>query len=129
MVDPIADMLTRIRNAANVQKPTAEFPFSKIKHEIAKIMEREGFISSVELKGRRARKDIVVAIKYEDKQSKIAGLRRVSKPGQRIYVMSSGLKKVKAGLGCAIVSTSKGLMTDKDARKQNIGGELLCEIW
>ncbi|MBI2113424.1 MAG: 30S ribosomal protein S8 [Candidatus Wildermuthbacteria bacterium] len=129
MGDPISDMLTRIRNAKAVLLPQVEVPFSKIKHEIAKILEKERFVQSVDIKGRRTSKDIVLILKYENKVPAISDLKRVSKPGQRIYVMSSELKRVKSGLGIAILSTSKGIMTDKEARRLKIGGELLCQVW
>lgn len=129
MVDPISDMLTRIRNASLVQKPQVEVPFSKIKYEISKILVKEGFIKEVELKARRARKELILTLRYEDKVPVITGLRRISKPGQRIYMGSLDLKKVRGGFGFSIVSTSQGIMTGYEARKQQVGGEVICEIW
>jgi small subunit ribosomal protein S8 len=131
MTDPIADMLNRIRNAQTVSHLTVEVPFSNLKYEIAKILEENGFIEKVEKKGRKTKRTIEIVLKYHDKTPAILGLKRVSKPGQRIYLDSTQIKKVKDGYGMAIISTSKGkgLMTDKEARKQKIGGEVICEVW
>jgi small subunit ribosomal protein S8 len=130
MTDPIADMLNRIKNAQAVSHSTVEVPFSNFKYEIAKILEKHGFIEKVEKKGRKVKRVIVITLKYRDKTPAISGLKRVSKPGQRIYLDSSQIKRVKGGYGMAIISTSKGgLMIDKEARKQRLGGEVLCEIW
>ena len=139
MTDPISDMLNRIRNAQAVQHLTVEMPFSNLKYEIAKTLEKHDFIEKVEKKGRKVKRTIDITLKYlpaealakagHDKIPAISGLKRVSKPGQRIYLDSTKIKRVKGGYGTAIISTSKGLMTDKEARKQKIGGEVLCEIW
>ena len=129
MTDPIADMLNRIKNAQAVSHSTVEVPFSNFKYEIAKILEKHGFIEKVEKKGRKVKRVIVITLKYRDKTPAISGLKRVSKPGQRIYLDSTQIKRVKGGYGMAIISTSKGLMIDKEARKQKLGGEVLCEIW
>lgn len=129
MTDPIADMLNRIKNAQVVDHATVELPFSNLKYEIAKIMEEKGFIEKVEKKGRKAKKTMEIVLKYNDKSPAISGIRRISKPGQRIYLASSEIKRVKGGFGMAIISTSKGIMADKDAKKQKLGGEVLCEIW
>jgi len=128
-MDPITDMLNRIRNAQAILHPTVEAPFSNLKYEIAKILEKQGFIEKVEKKGKKAKKIIEITLKYTDKTPAISGLRRISKPGQRIYQNYQEVKRVKGGYGIAIISTSKGLMTDKEARKQKIGGEVLCEVW
>jgi small subunit ribosomal protein S8 len=129
MTDPISDMLNRIRNAQAVFHPTVEIPFSNLKYEIAKILAKNGFIEKVEKKRRKVKKSIEITLKYENKTPAISGLKRISKPGQRIYSDFRKIKKVKGGYGIAIISTSKGLMTDKEARKQKLGGEVLCEIW
>jgi len=129
MVDPIADMLNRIRNAQAVLHPTVSIPFSSLKYEIAKILKREKFIEKVERKGRKTRKSIEIALKYEDKTPAISGLKRISKPGQKIYLSVKQIKPVRGGYGIAIISTSKGLMTDKETRKNKLGGEVICEIW
>ena len=129
MVDPITDMLNRIRNAQAVLKETVEVPFSNLKYEIAKILEKNGFIEKVEKKGKKTKKIIEITLKYDNKIPAISGLKRISKPGQTIYLGHRKIKRVKGGYGVAIISTSKGLMTDKEARKQKLGGEVLCEIW
>ena len=136
MVDPIADMLTRIRNAQAVQKPSVDIPFSKLKFEIAKVLLKEGFLKEIEQRGRKERKVLEVTLQYEDppggeagKIPMIAGLKKVSKPGQRIYVSSRELLRVKREGGTLLVSTSKGIMTDREARKSRLGGEIICEIW
>ena len=127
--DPIADMLTRIRNAQAVEKPEVEIPFSRIKYEIAKILKQKGFIKDVRKLGRGIRKMIIIDFKYEKDLSAIAGLKRVSKPGQRIYHSAQEIRKVRGGYGMSIISTSQGLMTGREAKSKKIGGELLCEIW
>jgi len=129
MTDPITDMLNRIRNAQAVSHPTVEIPFSNIKYEIAKILEKKGFIEKVEKRGRKAKKSIEVTLKYENGMSAVSSLKRISKSGQRIYLKAKELRPVKDGYGIAIVSTSQGLMTDKEARKKRLGGEVICEIW
>jgi len=128
-MDPIADMLTTIRNAQAVLKETVVVPYSEIKFEIAKVLKKENFIGEIEKKGKKVRKTIEIKLKYKDKQPAISGLKRVSKPGQRIYTAAGKIKGIRGGYGMAIISTSKGLMTDKEARKQNLGGEILCKIW
>ena len=126
MTDPITDMLNRIRNAQAVSHKTVTIPFSKIKLEIAKILEKQGFITGLEKKGRTTKKTIEVTLKYP---SVMLGLRRVSRPGQRIYAGSKEIRSSKGKYGLVIVSTPKGLMTGGDARKNNLGGEVICEIW
>ena len=130
ITDVVADMLTRIRNANSAKHETVEIPASNLKKAIANILLEEGYIKAVDVIDDGKQGIIKVTLKYgENKQRIIQGLRRVSKPGLRIYAASADLPKVKNGLGIAIVSTSKGLMTDKAARKQNIGGEVLAFIW
>ena len=129
MTDPISDMLNRIKNAQGAGKPTLEIPFSNVKYEIAKILDREGFIEKAETKGRKINKVIEIELKYQDKVPAISGTKKISKPGQRIYLGYHGIKRVKGGYGTAIISTPKGLMTDKEARKNKLGGEVICEIW
>ncbi|MFH1894910.1 MAG: 30S ribosomal protein S8 [Patescibacteria group bacterium] len=128
-MDQISEMLTAIRNAQAVLKPTAVVPFSDFKCEIIKIMEKEGFLQKFEKKGKKNKKTIEIALKYKNKVSVISGLRRVSKPGQRIYISYGKIRPVKNGYGIAIISTSKGLKTNKEAKSQKVGGELICEIW
>ncbi len=129
MVDPITDMLNRIRNAQAVLKTQVSLPFSNLKYEIAKILEKEAFIKRVEKKGKKNKKTIEIILKYDDKTPAISGLKRISKPGQRIYFPAKKIKKVKGGYGIAIISTPRGLMTDKEAKKQRLGGEIICEVW
>jgi len=126
---PIADMLNRIRNAQAVQKETVEVPFSNMNLEIAKILEKNDFVGKAEKKGKKMKKIIEIDLKYDGKAPAVSGLKIVSRPGQRIYVQSKNIKIVRGGYGISIVSTSKGLMTNKEAKKKKVGGELICEIW
>ena len=128
-MDVISDMLNRIKNAQAVGKPTAEIPFSNLKYEIAQLLVKMGFIEGVDKKGKKSKRTFEVTLKYQDKTPAILGIKRISKPGQRIYLPSRRIRKVKGGYGMSMVSTSKGLMTEKEARKQRIGGEILFEIW
>lgn len=130
-MDPIADMITIINNAQAVgKKQIVVFPYSNFKFEILELLKREGFIEDVQKKGRVAGKKIVVDLKYdEDGKPAIAKIRKISKQGQRIYAPVSRLKPVKSGYGVSIVSTSKGLMTNKQAKKQKVGGEVVFELW
>lgn len=126
--DPIADMLTRIRNAAAAQKSELVLPYSKFKANLAQLLLKEGFISGVsEVAG--THKMLQINLKYSDGESVIAGIKRVSKPGQRIYLPSDKLPRTNSGYGVTVVSTSKGLMTDRQARKDKVGGEVVCQVW
>ncbi|PKM79458.1 MAG: 30S ribosomal protein S8 [Firmicutes bacterium HGW-Firmicutes-13] len=130
MTDPIADMLTRIRNANNVHHDQVEIPASKLKLSLAQILKNEGFIRDYEYQKDSKQGVIRVYLKFTSKKERvITGLKRISKPGLRVYVNKDELPKVLGGLGIAIVSTPKGLMTDKEARKSGVGGEVLCYIW
>ena len=130
ITDVVADMLTRIRNANTAKHETVEIPASNLTKAIAKILLDEGYIKAYEVTDDNKQGVITITLKYgENKQRIIQGLRRVSKPGLRIYASSQELPKVKNGLGVAIISTSKGIMTDKEARKQNVGGEVLAFVW
>ena len=131
MSDPIADMLTRIRNANTAKHDTVDVPASKMKVAIADILLKEGYIKKYDIEEIGGFKTIRIALKYgKDKNEKIiTGLKRISKPGLRVYANSSDLPKVLGGLGIAIVSTNKGVITDKEARKQNVGGEILAFVW
>jgi len=130
MTDPIADMLTRIRNAAQVSHETVEIPSSKLKVELAKVLKEEGYITDFEVKAAGKFNVINITLKYdENKKSVITKLQRVSKPGLKTYSKAKNLEKVLGGLGIAIVSTNKGLMTDRKARKENVGGEVLCYVY
>ena len=134
MTDPIADMLTRIRNALAIKKPEIVLPYSKVKFNIANVLEKEKLIEKVETidatKSKTGFKQLKFKLMYDkDNQSVISTLKRISKPGQRIYVKKDKIPKVLNGLGMNILSTSKGLMTGQDAREKNLGGELICEIY
>ncbi len=129
VTDPIADMLTRIRNALMAKKEEVRIPASRMKREIARILKEEGFIEDFYVEDKGVQGEIVIKLKYYKGESVIRGLRRVSKPGRRIYVSKEELPKVLGGLGIAVISTSKGVMTDKECRKLGIGGEYICEIW
>jgi small subunit ribosomal protein S8 len=129
MNDPISDMLTRIRNASAALLPIVDVPYSKMKESIAVILKKEGYISEVNIEGKTTQKALKLKLKYQGKKSVIEGLKRVSTPGLRRYVGATEIPRVRGGLGVAVVSTSEGLMTDNQARKKNIGGELLCYVW
>lgn len=128
MNDPISDMLTRIRNANRALLPAVDVPHSKIKESIAGILKREGYITDFAVEGKTP-KTIKLKLKYQGKKSIIEGLRRISTPGLRRYVGATNIPRVRGGLGVAVVSTSEGLLTDLQARKKNIGGELICYVW
>ena len=128
--DPIADMLTRIRNANMVSLTDVEMPSSKLKVELAKLLKEEGYIVDYEVKENGCFKTLAITLKYDEAgKPVIANLKRVSRPGLRNYCKSKDLPKVLGGLGIAIVSTSKGILTDRKARKENVGGEILCYVW
>jgi len=128
MSDPIADMLTRIRNAGRALRPVVELPHSRLKESVAKILKSEGYVSEVAVDGKPMKK-ITIRLKYNGKKNVIEGLKRVSKPGLRRYVGATEIPRVLGGLGIAVVSTSEGVMTGTQAKKKNLGGELLCYIW
>ncbi len=128
--DPIADMLTRIRNASSSKFKTVDIPASNIKRDIADILFKEGYIKAYEEMKDDAQGVIRISLKYDDKGVKvISGLKRISKPGLRVYASKEELPRVLNGLGIALISTSKGIMTDREARKENLGGEVLAYIW
>lgn len=129
IMDPIADLLVRIKNAQASSHESVEIPFSKVKLAIAKILEREGFVGLVEKKGLKNKEKIEIVLKYDQGAPAISELKRVSKPGQRIYIPGDKVRSVKQGYGRAIISTSRGLMTDKEAKKNRVGGEILCQVW
>ena len=128
MTDPISDMLTRIRNAQSALLKTVEFPHSKMKEAIAKILKKEGYIGEVTVEG-TTKKKIKAVLKYSGKSPVIVGLSRVSTPGLRRYVGSTEIPRVLGGMGISIVSTSQGVMSGDEARKNNLGGEFLCKVW
>lgn len=135
--DPIGDTLIQIKNGYLAKKSTVIIPYSKFKHELLKLLVREGFISEVEVKKETNKKTLTVDLKYKDTESAsgnrgepvLTDIVRVSKPGLRVYVKSNNIPRVLGGLRIAIISTPKGLMTDKQARKKKLGGELICKIW
>jgi small subunit ribosomal protein S8 len=128
--DPIADMLTRIRNANALRYDTVSMPYSKMKNEIADILRKEGYLAAVAVEGEGVKKSLSLTLKYgPDGERVISGLKRISKPGLRITMQADKLPRVLGGLGIAIVSTSKGLLTDSEARKAKLGGEILCYVW
>ena len=128
--DPIADMLTRLRNANTALHPEASMPSSQLKEESAKILASEGYVDSYKVEEARVGKKLTVALRYADDRSRvIQGLRRVSTPGHRVYKGANEIERVRGGIGVSIVSTSDGLLTDREARRRNVGGEILCEVW
>jgi len=128
--DPIADMLTRIRNAAAVAMPSVDVPASKFKKALAEILVREGYLKDVEEVEENGKRILRIGLKYGPKRkSVISTIRRVSKPGRRAYVKSKGVPVVRGGLGLAIISTPLGLLADREARAKNVGGEIICEVW
>jgi small subunit ribosomal protein S8 len=128
MTDPISDMLARIRNAHAALLPTVDLPHSRIKTDIAQILKKEGYISDVAVEG-KAVKTLKLKLKYSGKKGVIDGLRRISTPGLRRYVGATEIPRVRGGLGIAIVSTPQGVMSCHEARKKNVGGELVCYVW
>jgi small subunit ribosomal protein S8 len=130
MTDPIADMLTRLRNANAAYHDTVSMPHSKLKANVAKILESEGYIAGSEVTAAEVGKTLTLRLKYgPNRERSLAGIRRVSKPGLRVYAKSTNLPKVLGGLGVAILSTSSGLLTDREAKKKGVGGEVLAFVW
>lgn len=129
MTDPITDMLNQIMNAEAVGKTEVLIPLSKIKNEIAVILAKEGFVGEVKKAAKGKIKGLKITLKYDNEVPAVAGFKRISKPGQRIYQGFPEIKRVRGGFGISIVSTSKGLMTNKEARYQKIGGEIICQVW
>ncbi|MEA1933240.1 MAG: 30S ribosomal protein S8 [Thermodesulfobacteriota bacterium] len=130
MTDPIADMLTRIRNAGMAKFTSLEMPVSKMKVGVVRLLKSEGYVTDFQIKSAKVQGILKIDLKYDQHSRKaITGLRRVSKPGRRVYVKSDKIPKVMSGLGVGIISSSKGIITDKQARSMGIGGELICEVW
>ncbi len=130
ITDPISDMLTRIRNGNTANKPQVSMPSSKVLVEVARVMKEEGYIEGYVVEDTVPQKTLTVTLKYGEKRAKIIrGIKRVSKPGRRIYSKAEDLPRVLGGLGIAIISTSKGMMCDRDARKLGVGGEVICYVW
>ena len=128
MTDPISDMLTRIRNAGLALRPVVEVPHSRIKEHIANVLKKEGYLADVAVEGSGVKK-IKLKLKFEGKKTVIEGLRRISKPGLRHYVAADAIPRVLGGLGVAVISTPEGVMSGTQARKKNLGGEVLCYVW
>ncbi|MBP9111862.1 MAG: 30S ribosomal protein S8 [Polyangiaceae bacterium] len=130
MTDPISDLLARIRNASQGHHDRIELPHSRIKENIGYVLKSEGFVDDVRVSDGTGQKTLTIVLRYgKNRQSAIDGMRRVSSPGRRVYVGYDRIPRVCSGLGTSILSTSRGVMTDKEARKQKLGGELLCEVW
>jgi small subunit ribosomal protein S8 len=130
MTDPISDMLTRIRNAGTARQSETSCPTSKVKLAVAKVLHAEGFLSGVRVEAREGVVYLVLGIRYdEDGDTLIDGIRRISKPGRRVYVDKTQVPKVRNGLGVAVLSTSRGVLSDRAAREASLGGEVLCEVW
>lgn len=130
MTDPISDMLARIRNAIQARKATVQVPASLLKERLAQVLVDEGFLSAVSRGEVEGWPQLSIELRYDaDNRNAITGMRRVSRPGQRVYAHNNKLPKVRSGLGTSILTTSKGVMTDRQARKQKLGGEVLCEVW
>lgn len=130
MTDPISDMLARIRNASLARHDRTEMPHSNLKEHVAHVLKQEGFIDDVRVAEGEGRKTLTLVLRYgRDRASAIDGVRRVSAPGRRVYVRYDRIPRVRSGMGISILSTSRGVMTDRQAREQKVGGELLCEVW
>jgi len=129
MTDPIADMLTRIRNANQMKDDKVDIPASKLKEEVLKLLRDEGYIAKVDRVKARPVDTLRVTLKYNQNERVVKGLKRISKPGLRVYAKSGEIPRVLNGLGIAVVSTSKGVLSDREARKQNVGGEILAYVW
>lgn len=130
MTDPISDMLARIRNAALARHDRAEMPHSHVKQHIAAVLKAEGYLDDVRVSEGEGRKTLTLVMRYgRDRASAIDGVRRISAPGRRVYVRFDRIPRVRSGMGISILSTSRGVMTDRQAREQRVGGELLCEVW
>jgi small subunit ribosomal protein S8 len=130
MTDPIADMLTRIRNAGIAKHSQTSCPSSRLKLAIARVLEESGFLGDVRVESREGQPSLVMGIRYGDRgEALIGGIRRVSKPGRRIYVSCEAVPRVRNGLGVAVISTSRGVLSDAAARDAHVGGEVLCEVW
>ncbi|MBW7944335.1 30S ribosomal protein S8 [Patescibacteria group bacterium] len=129
MNDPIADMIIRIKNALMARHETVVVPHSRVKEEISKILVANNYVESYQVEKKAPQSDLVFKLRYVGKVPAITDVKRVSKPGRRVYTTSAKIPKALGGYGITVVSTSKGIMTDKEARKQNVGGEVLCQIW
>ncbi len=127
--DPVSDFIIRLKNASLAGSASTSAPFSKLRLALAEILEREGYIGAIEKQGKKTHRSLTLVLVSKDGEPKIKGVRRISKPGKRVYRKSSEIRPVKYGFGTLILSTPKGLLTDKEARKEKVGGEVLFEIW
>ena len=132
-MDPIADMLVRIKNAQAVKSEHVSMPFSKVKFKIANILKEAGYISEIERKNKKAKKEeheyLQLTLRYSDNQGVISGVKLISHPSRRMYIKAKDIRPIRSGYGLAIISTSKGIMNSKEARKLKLGGEIICEVW
>lgn len=126
--DPISDLLCRLRNAARAQHPEVLVPHSRLKESLAQVLQREGYLSDVSVEG-STKKQIRMKLRYAGRKSVLEGLRRLSSPGRRVYARATEIPKVRGGLGVVVLSTSSGVVTDREARQRKLGGELLCSVW
>lgn len=129
VTDPIADMLTQLKNASRAGKESVVLPSSNLKYEIAKVLEREGYLKSIARRGKKVKKYLYCELAYEGKAPKINEVKRISKPSRRVYIKSSELKPVRQGYGLAVISTPAGLKTEREAKKEKVGGEILFTLW
>ena len=128
--DPISDFLTRIRNASSITKEDVSIPHSKLKERLADLLVEEGYLLSYKVNEENQKKELVIELKYTEHGSPVlAGMKRISKPGKRVYMQSNGIPRSMGGLGTLVVSTSRGLLSDVDARRRKLGGEIICEVW
>lgn len=129
MIDPIADMFSRVKNGYLSKKEFIETPYAKILENIANLLSKEGYVQKIETKKEKSRKKLIITLKYRDKKPTVTNILRVSKPGLKVYVKKDSIPRVLGGIGKVIISTSQGLMTGEEAKKKNIGGEVICKIW
>jgi small subunit ribosomal protein S8 len=129
MIDPISDFITRIKNAVMAKHTTVALPYSKLKESLAEILKREGYLSDISIDTTKPFPELILTLKYIGKQTAVTDVRRLSKPGRRLYAPAKQIPRALGGYGITILSTNRGVLTDSDARKMNVGGELLCQIW
>jgi len=127
--DPISDLLCRLRNASRAQLSEVSVPHSRLKESIAQVLKREGYLADVAVEGEATRKQMRLKLRFNGRKSVIEGLRRLSSPGRRVYAKATEIPRVRGGLGVVVLSTSAGIVTDREARRRNLGGELLCSVW
>ena len=128
-MDPVSDMLIRVKNAQKAGHESVSMPFSKFKFAVAKILEKNGYVGDVSRRGKKIKKFIEINLLYKDKTPRISAIKRISKPGKRVYLSKKEIKPVRQGYGMSIISTPRGLMTDREAKKEGVGGEIIAELW